>query len=83
MMDISLSENKKDGILAALEIMQIKNDVKIIMLTSLTEQEIMRDSFVAGAVNYINKDDYIKIPDAIRTAIAEKSPYDIVLNEFR
>ncbi len=25
----------------------------------------------------------IKIPDAIRTAIAEKSPYDIVLNEFR
>lgn len=83
LMDISLSGNKKDGIFAALEILQIKKDVKIIMLSSLKEIEIMRDSFVAGAVNYISKDDYIKIPEAIRTAVSNKSPYDIVLDEFR
>jgi len=82
-MDINLSGNKKDGVLAALEILQIKNDIKIIMLTSLTEQEIMRDSFIAGAVNYISKDDYIKIPDAIITAIMKNSPFYVVLNEFR
>lgn len=83
LMDISLSGNKKDGILAALQIFEIKDSIKIIMLTSLNENEIMMDSFIAGAVNYISKDEYLKIPGAIRTAIADKSPYNIVLNEFR
>ncbi|HZK71556.1 MAG TPA: response regulator transcription factor [Clostridia bacterium] len=80
-MDINLNENKRDGILAAVEILQSVK-VKIIMLTSLKDDEIITDSFTAGAVNYISKENYIEIPNAIRTAIHNDSPIEVLLNEF-
>ena len=80
-MDINLNENKRDGILAAAEILQITN-VKIIMLTSLKEDQIVLESFTAGAVNYISKEKYLEIPNAIRTAYNSDSPIEILLNEF-
>ena len=80
-MDINLNENKRDGILAAVEILQSVK-VKIIMLTSLKDVEIITDSFTAGAVNYISKENYIEIPNAIRTAFHNDSPIEVLLNEF-
>lgn len=80
-MDINLNENKRDGILAAVEILQLVN-VKIIMLTSLKEDQIVLESFTAGAVNYISKEKYLEIPNAIRTAYNSDSPIEILLNEF-
>lgn len=80
-MDINLNENKRDGILAAVEILQLAN-VKIIMLTSLKEDQIVLESFTAGAVNYISKEKYLEIPNAIRTAYNNDSPIEVLLNEF-
>ena len=80
-MDINLNENKRDGILAAVEILQSVK-VKIIMITSLKDDEIITDSFTAGAVNYISKENYIEIPNAIRTAFHNDSPIEVLLNEF-
>lgn len=80
-MDINLNENKRDGILAAVEILQLVN-VKIIMLTSLKEDEAVLESFTAGAVNYISKEKYLEIPNAVRTAYNNDSPIEILLNEF-
>ena len=51
LMDISLSSNKYDGIETALEIKELKEDAKIIMLTSFENRELIIDSFTAGAVN--------------------------------
>jgi DNA-binding NarL/FixJ family response regulator len=81
LMDINLDENKRDGILAAAEILQSVN-VKIIMLTSLKEDEVILDSFTAGAENYISKDKYLEIPNAIRTAYNNDSPMNVLLQEF-
>ena len=80
-MDINLNENKCDGITAAVEILQFA-EAKIIMLTSLKEEEIIVDSFTAGAVNFVSKDKYIEIPDAIRTAFHGDSPIEVLLEEF-
>jgi DNA-binding NarL/FixJ family response regulator len=80
-MDINLNENKRDGILAAVEILQSVK-VKIIMLTSLKDVEIITDSFTAGAVNYISKENYNEIPNAIRKAFHNDSPIEVLLNEF-
>jgi len=80
-MDINLNENKRDGILAAVEILQSVK-VKIIMLTSLKDDEIITDSFTAGAVNFISKEKYDEIPNAIRTAFHNDSPIEVLLNEF-
>jgi NarL family two-component system response regulator LiaR len=81
LMDINLNENKCDGILTTVEIRQF-SDAKIIMLTSLDEKEIILDSFTAGAVNYVSKSKYMDIPGLIRDAFNNKSPIEVVLNEF-
>src|SRR5659263_763553 len=80
-MDINLNENKRDGIEAAVEILESVK-VKIIMLTSLKDDEIITDSFTAGAVNYISKENYEEIPNAIRAAFHNDSPIEVLLNEF-
>ncbi|MHB8065901.1 MAG: response regulator transcription factor [Ruminiclostridium sp.] len=81
LMDINLNENMCDGILATVEILQFSSS-KIIMLTSLKQNEIVLDSFTAGAVNYISKEKYRDIPPAIRASYYNDSPIEVLLNKF-
>lgn len=81
LMDINLSGNRYDGIYATLEISGFKK-AKIIMVTSLDEEKIVTNSFIAGAINIIYKMDYEKIPDAIRAALRNNSPYELLLKDY-
>jgi Response regulator containing a CheY-like receiver domain and an HTH DNA-binding domain len=81
LMDINLSANKYDGILAAAEINQIKK-VKIIMLTSLADADAITNSFTAGAVNYISKNNYREIPKVIRETHRNHTPIEVLLQEY-
>lgn len=82
LMDINLNGNKCDGIFAVTEILEIK-ELKIIMLTSLTSDDIIKDSFTAGAVNYVLKEDYKEIPHIIKRCFKDKTPFEIVLDEYK
>jgi two-component system response regulator DevR len=73
LMDINLTENNLDGIETALAFSEIREECKIIMLTSLTSEDVMIESFSAGAVNYISKLHFKEIPDAIRAAYQHQS----------
>jgi len=68
LMDINLTENNLDGIETAIAFIEQQADCKIIMLTSLTDENVIVESFSAGAVNYISKSSFKEIPDAIRAA---------------
>ncbi|MGG1659001.1 response regulator [Brevibacillus sp. NRS-1366] len=68
LMDINLTENNLDGIETAIALIELQADCKIIMLTSLTDENVIVESFSAGAVNYISKSSFKEIPDAIRAA---------------
>ncbi|GEB33701.1 MULTISPECIES: response regulator transcription factor [Brevibacillus] len=68
LMDINLTENNLDGIETAMELISLQADCKIIMLTSLTAEDVIVESFSAGAVNYISKSSFKEIPEAIRAA---------------
>lgn len=70
LMDINLTGNNLDGLDAAEEILRQEknNSVKVIMLTSITESEVIMKSFRLGAMNYINKSSYQDILHAIREA---------------
>jgi NarL family two-component system response regulator LiaR len=81
LMDINLSENKFDGIYTAAEISQTEKS-KIIMLTSLKGEDIISDSFIAGAVNFISKASYRELPGVIRTAYCNNSPFEVVLKDY-
>ena len=81
LMDINLNETRYDGIYAAAEICRLK-EVKILMLTSLNEKDIILNSFIAGAVNYIPKSHYQEIPEAIRKTYYNCSPVEIALRDY-
>lgn len=81
LMDINLSGNKYDGIYATLEICSFKR-TKVIMVTSLDEEKIVTNSFIAGAVNLIYKLDFDKIPDAIRAAVKNNTPFELLLKDY-
>jgi len=80
-MDINLSGNNCDGIYAAAEI-TAEIETKIIMLTCMHEEDIVLNSFTAGAINFLSKDTWKELPGAIRTAKADNSPYEVLLKEF-
>jgi len=83
LLDINLSCNNYDGIDVLIEISEIKNNVRVIMMTSLKSEDVIRKSFLAGAVNYVFKDDYIELPDTIRKAYKNNLPISVILEEYR
>lgn len=82
LLDINMQGNRLEGIYAAMDILSDANR-RIIMVTSLGEAEIVMESFAAGAVNYIHKENYLEIPNLIRSAMKENYPLEVVLKEFR
>lgn len=81
LMDINLTENKLDGIEVVLELHKFSN-IKIIMLTSIKLDEIIIDSFTAGAVNFLYKEDYRILPNAIRNVYNNTTPYEVLLKDY-
>ncbi|MED1742938.1 response regulator transcription factor [Brevibacillus borstelensis] len=74
LMDINLTENNLDGIETALALTEMGFELAIIMLTSLTAEEVIVESFSAAAVvNYISKSNFKEIPGAIRAAYQRQS----------
>jgi DNA-binding NarL/FixJ family response regulator len=81
LMDINLTENKLDGIEAASELI-FHTDAKIIMLTALSEEDLILNAFSAGAVNYVSKSDYRRLPAIIRSTVFNCKPVSVLLNDY-
>lgn len=64
LMDIMMN-NEPEGIWATAQISQMSL-AKVIMLTSIENQDMIAESFAAGAVDYVFKNNFHAIPDAIR-----------------
>lgn len=82
LMDISLNGNHVAGIEAAQEILA-HMDTHIIMLTSHHEENIILDSFHAGVVEYVNKDDYESLPYIIRRTFRKSNPNNVLIKELK
>lgn len=82
LVDINLTENNLDGIFVALELREKNYTGKVIMLTSMMEEEIVRKSFVAGVSNYFLKKNAHELPSLIRKAYAERTPIEILANDY-
>lgn len=81
LMDIQLTEGGLEGIYTAVEIHEI-HPAKIIMLTSMNDEQVITQAFTAGAVNYIEKTRFKEIPQAIRSAYHHPMAMDALLKEF-
>ena len=81
LMDIVLGEDLCGGIDAAIEIQKF-SPAKIIMLTSSKDPTTVLSSFDAGAVNYINKQNYLSLPGMIRETVSDDSPIQVLIKEW-
>lgn len=79
-LDINLSDNNLEGIGVSREV-GIHTNARVIMLTSMNHYEIIFNASQSGAVAYIVKSDFEKLPDVIRTIYTKESPY-IKLNKL-
>jgi two-component system, NarL family, response regulator DevR len=67
LLDINLSRNQLDGLDVARDFLKNKQvQTKVIMLTSLTDRDVIIKSFQNGAVNFINKSSYADIVRTVR-----------------
>ncbi len=82
LLDINLTENYYDGIEAAHKITEVSS-AKIIMLTHLFSEDLVRDSFTAGAVSYLSKSDLKWIPDVSRTICKKTSAIEVIARDYR
>ncbi len=67
LMDIHLSRHYLDGI-EAVKVIHGKSQIKIVMLTSSADEEVILRAFEYGADNYITKSNYQDIVGAVRQA---------------
>ena len=82
LMDLNLTGHQLDGIQATLELNLANYPAKVIVLTSMQEKHIILDAFTAGAIHYVNKDDFRKIPELIRSVLHQTSPQELLVKEF-
>ncbi|CAM3551563.1 response regulator [Marinicrinis lubricantis] len=71
-LDLALHSSKQDGLDTIAEVMKIK-PLPIVILTSLYEPEIIVDSMLVGAINYITKNNYVDVASAVREAYQGQS----------
>lgn len=81
LMDIQLTEGGLEGIYTAVEIHE-NHPAKIIMLTSMNDEQVITQAFTAGAVNYLEKTRFKEIPQAIRNAYHHPTAMEALLKEF-
>ena len=81
LMDISMDGDFLAGIKLAQEILE-QIDTSIIMLTSLDEENVIKQSFNAGAIDYMCKDDYENLPYTIRKSLRKNAPNKILIKEL-
>lgn len=81
LMDIQLDGSKLDGIHTAM-MMQEYSAVKIIMLTSINDEQSMTQAFTAGAVQYLEKLRFQELPQTIRAAFHHSAPMEALLKEL-
>jgi len=81
LMDIQLSDRGLEGIYTAIEILELQ-PAKIIMLTSVTDEAVMKQAFTAGALNYLEKARFRELPQAIRSAHYHPEAMQALLQEL-
>jgi len=81
LMDIQLEGSRLDGIHTAM-LMHEHSSAKIIMLTSLNDEQTMTQAFTAGAVQYLEKTRFQELPQTIRSVYHHPAPMEALLNEL-
>lgn len=81
LMDVVLSDQLDEGIQATIEILESLK-VKIIMMSSRRDKDIILRAFAAGAIDFVPKTRYRQLPEIIRAALDVFNPHAILAEEY-
>ncbi|WP_010269117.1 response regulator transcription factor [Paenibacillus senegalensis] len=82
LLDIQLTPGKTDGIDLALQLAESHPSAKLIMLTSLSEEQTIQQAFTAGALQYVLKSQFRELPYIIRSSMREGNPLAALLKDY-
>lgn len=82
LLDVNLTETKMDGIAWGFEFRAVSR-APILMVTSLNDAELAKDSFASGAVDFIDKEDYVTLPKKIRQVCMGQSATQHLAQEYQ
>jgi DNA-binding NarL/FixJ family response regulator len=85
LMDIGLSgddDEDSDGIAIAFEILNQCN-IRSIILTSISDEEVYLRCFSSGVLSYVEKKDFSTLPQEIRIVRRQRSPFKTLLADYR
>ena len=86
LMDLNLEAGEKenyDGIFATIEVLEGDIKAKVVVLTNLIDDELVINSIIAGAVDYIYKENFKDLPNVLQSIIDnEDSPLKIISKEY-
>lgn len=86
LMDINLEAGLKpnyDGIFATIEVLESEIKAKVVILTNLIDDEVVVNSIIAGAVDYLAKANFKELPKVIGSIINnEYNPLKIISKEY-
>lgn len=87
LMDVNLKDNditeNYDGVFSTIEILENNFNTRIIIVSSTEDRETILSCLIAGAINFINKKGYEKIPEVIRSVFNNyNNPLEIVSKEY-
>ncbi|WP_246070771.1 response regulator transcription factor [Paenibacillus kobensis] len=83
MVDVILGKDRSGGIKTAADLGARPSPPSIVMLTSLTDAQVVTQSFAAGAIQYIAKRNYRELPGTIRSLHRDFSPLSLLLDDYR
>ena len=76
------NENSSGNLAVIREIAEISK-AKIISMGSTFQEELIKNSIFAGAVNYVLKQDFEIVPFLIRLTYKQISPVEVLLKDYR
>jgi NarL family two-component system response regulator LiaR len=86
LMDLNLEAGEKenyDGIFATIEVLESDIKAKVVILTNLIDDELVINSIIAGAVDYIYKENFKDLPKVLNSIIKnEYNPLKIISQEY-
>lgn len=86
LMDINLEAAEKenyDGIFATIEVLEGDIKAKVVILTNLIDDDLVINSIIAGAVDYIYKENFKELPKVLKSITNnEDNPLKIISKEY-
>ncbi|WP_368650817.1 LuxR C-terminal-related transcriptional regulator [Bacillus inaquosorum] len=82
LLGLDLENDFHESVKSCYDIFNKYHELNIIVQTSSEDERLIKESFLAGATDYVLKKNWSDIPHKIRYAVKSFNPYKVLLKEY-